>query len=75
MPESTATPNQVSLRIVWAPALISLCVSVLRLTGELMHWSPRWFSPETGGTNPQGVSWIIGITWPETPTVVQVIHC
>jgi hypothetical protein len=33
------------------------------LTGELQHWSAKWFSSETGGIIPQGVSWVFGITW------------
>ena len=51
------------IRMIWVPALISLAVTLLRLTGELKHWSTRWFSPETGGIDPTGVSWIVGITW------------
>lgn len=51
------------LRRIFVPAIISLAVTILRLVGELGHWSPNWFSPETGGTTPYGVSWIVGITW------------
>ncbi len=51
------------MRLVFAPALITLAITFLRLTGELRHWSERWFSPETGGIRPQGVSWLFGITW------------
>lgn len=51
------------LRLVLAPSIITLFVTILRLTGELQHWSERWFSPETGGIIPSGVSWIFGITW------------
>ena len=40
------------IRMIWVPALISLAVTLLRLTGELKHWSTRWFSPETGGIDP-----------------------
>jgi hypothetical protein len=50
-------------RLVLFPALVTLAVTLLRLTGELRHWSARWFSPETGGITPQGVSWVVGITW------------
>jgi hypothetical protein len=31
---SATMPTQISLRMIWAPALISLCVTILRLTGE-----------------------------------------
>ncbi len=55
------------LRLTWIPAIISLGVTLLRLTGELRHWSERWFSHETGGTDPHGVSWLIGITWLAVP--------
>ena len=55
------------LHMIWIPALISLVVTLVRLSGELRHWSARWFSSETGGTDPQGVSWIIGITWLVVP--------
>ncbi len=48
--------------ILW-PALVSLAVTLLRLAGELFRWSPRWFSPQTMGIEPSGVSWLIGITW------------
>lgn len=51
------------LRLILVPAIITLVVTLLRLTGELRHWSPRWFSTETGGIVPQGVSWFVGITW------------
>ena len=55
------------VRMIRVPALISLAVTLLRLTGELKHWSARWFSPETGGTVPSGVSWVVGITWLAAP--------
>jgi len=48
--------------ILW-PAVVSLAVTLLRLAGELLKWSPRWFSTETMGIEPSGVSWLIGITW------------
>jgi hypothetical protein len=51
------------MRRIIIPAIITLVVTILRLIGELQHWSPSWFSPDTGGTTPSGVSWIIGITW------------
>jgi hypothetical protein len=60
--------NATSLwRMVRIPALISLLVTLLRLTGELSNWSERWFSKETGGAVPSGVSWVVGITWLAIP--------
>jgi len=52
-----------ALRLVFVPTVITLAVTILRLIGELRHWPSRWFSPETGGIIPSGVSWILGITW------------
>src|SRR5215469_8063452 len=55
------------LRMIAVPALISLAVTMLRLAGELQHWSSKWFSSETGGIAPSGMSWLIGITWLAIP--------
>lgn len=38
-------------RIVLSPFLISVAVTLLRLGGELLHWSPRFFSTATWGTH------------------------
>jgi hypothetical protein len=45
-------------KLILVPALITLAVTLLRLTGELMHWSPRLFNPAAGGGGA-----IIGIAW------------
>ena len=47
-----------TIRLVLVPALISLIVTLWRLTGELLSWSPVFFNPEAGG-----VGAIVGITW------------
>ncbi len=60
MPNSGEGPG---VRLVVVPAAITLVVTLLRLAGELRHWSPKWFSTDTGGIVPQGVSWLVGITW------------
>ena len=52
-----------TLRIVAVPLLISIALTLLRLAGELGHWSVAWFSPATGGILPSGWSWVVGITW------------
>jgi hypothetical protein len=64
-PKSANEPSVVSLIVV--PALISFAITMLRLVGELQHWSPKWFSSETGGIAPSGMSWLIGITWLAIP--------
>jgi hypothetical protein len=51
--DATSTRNLV----LW-PAVITLAVTLLRLTGELLHWSPTLFNPAAGG----GGS-LIGISW------------
>ena len=47
-----------TMRLVLVPALISLVVTLWRLTGELLSWSTVFFNPEAGG-----VGAVIGITW------------
>jgi hypothetical protein len=51
------------LRLLYGPTTISLLITLLRLAGELFHWSDRWFSTATGGIQPSGWTWLIGITW------------
>jgi hypothetical protein len=51
--------SRVSLRsLIVVPALITLAVTVLRLTGELLEWSPKLFARTAGG----GAS-LVGIVW------------
>lgn len=38
-----------TFRLVLVPAIITLAVTLLRLTGELNHWSRTFFNPEPGG--------------------------
>lgn len=55
-----ADPNSrfPTARLILVPSLITLAVTLLRLVGELRHWSKAWFNPEAGGP------WsIVGITW------------
>ena len=53
--------------MILIPSVIALAVTLLRLAGELRHWSEKWFSPATGGIEPSGLSWVIGITWLAIP--------
>lgn len=64
----TTQPRTVeTFRLVLPAAVISLAVTLLRLAGELGRWSEPWFSRDTGGITPSGVSWIVGITWLPLP--------
>ena len=45
-------------RLIWIPALITLAITILRLVGELLHWSKLFFNPAPGG----GFA-IVGISW------------
>ena len=42
--------NEIETRkLILVPALITLAVTLLRLTGELLHWSKTLFNPAPGG--------------------------
>ncbi len=44
--------------ILW-PAVITLAITLLRLTGELQHWSSALFNPAAGGGGAMvGISWL-----------------
>jgi hypothetical protein len=45
-------------KLILVPASITLAVTLLRLTGELLHWSRALFNPAPGGGGA-----IIGIVW------------
>jgi hypothetical protein len=45
-------------QLIWVPAAISLGVTLLRLVGELAHWSKTFFNPAPGGPGS-----IVGIVW------------
>ena len=48
--------------LILIPALITLAVTLLRLTGELLGWSNTLFSPEAGGNaSPVGIVWLVPI--------------
>lgn len=55
MAENKPTPI---LRLIALPALITLGVTILRLEGELHHWSSLWFNTAAGG----GAA-LVGISW------------
>jgi hypothetical protein len=45
-------------RMIWIPAIITLAITLLRLTGELRQWAKPLFNSEAGGGGA-----IIGISW------------
>ena len=54
-------------RLILIPSLIALAVTLIRLFGELRHWSPTWFDTDAGSVAPSGLTWVIGITWLALP--------
>jgi hypothetical protein len=44
--------------LILVPAIITLAVTLLRLAGELLRWSPTFFNREAGGPGA-----IVGIVW------------
>ena len=55
--------NEVETRkLILVPALITLAVTLLRLTGELLHWSKALFNPEPGGGGALvGIAWLVPV--------------
>jgi hypothetical protein len=56
MTTDSQKPSLTSLILV--PAVITFAITLLRLFGELQHWSPRFFSREAGGAGA-----VVGIVW------------
>lgn len=63
MPESTSDSPLNIRGLILGPAVITLGITLLRLAGELLHWSPRFFSAAPGGATPGLGPAIIGISW------------
>jgi hypothetical protein len=57
MPNESDASGRIRDLILW-PALLTLGVTVLRFAGEMLQWSPRFFSREAGGAGA-----IVGIVW------------
>ena len=55
--------NEIQTRkLILVPALITLAVTLLRLTGELMHWSKALFNPAPGGGGALvGIAWLVPV--------------
>lgn len=58
MAEANSNTSHAAFKLILIPALITLAVTLLRLVGELMHLSPKWFNPAPGGGGA-----IVGIVW------------
>ena len=57
MTNDTSTKN-----LILVPAVITLAVTLLRLTGELLHWSPKLFNPAPGGGGALvGIAWLVPV--------------
>jgi hypothetical protein len=51
--------DSISIRkLVFWPAVVTLAITLLRVTGELLHWSPSLFNPAAGGGGA-----LVGISW------------
>ena len=46
------------MQLIMVPALVTLAITILRLVGELQHWSKLFFNTSPGG----GLA-VIGISW------------
>jgi hypothetical protein len=58
MANGNATSSLSVSRLILVPALITLGITILRLVGEMQHWSRVLFNPSAGG----GAA-IVGIAW------------
>ncbi len=57
MTNDTSTKN-----LILVPAVITLGVTLLRLTGELLHWSPTLFNRAAGGGGALvGIAWLVPV--------------
>ena len=56
-------PENVSMKkLILVPAVITLAITLLRLTGELLHWSPTFFNREAGGGGALvGIAWLVPV--------------
>lgn len=55
--------SKVNLKnLILVPALITLAITLLRLTGELLNWAPALFNKQAGGGGALvGISWLVPI--------------
>lgn len=59
MPQSSSESSLNVGRLILVPAIITLVITLLRLAGEMNHWSPRLFHGAPGhGAAVVGISWL-----------------
>ncbi len=58
MAETTSGTPVSTARLILIPAVVTLVITVLRLVGELQHWSKALFNPSAGGGGA-----LVGISW------------
>jgi hypothetical protein len=59
MPDDQRVPIR---DLILVPSLITLAITILRLVGELLNWSPALFGKESGGNQSLvGISWLVPI--------------
>lgn len=58
MAETPSGARPSAMQLILGPAFFTLAVTILRLVGELRHWSPMFFNSSPGGGGA-----IIGISW------------
>lgn len=51
-----------TFELILVPAILSLAITLVRLTGELLEWSPTLFNRAPGGGgSPLGISWLVPV--------------
>lgn len=58
MPQSNSSTQLCIAKLILIPSVITLAITLLRLVGELQHWSKTLFNPHAGGGGA-----IIAIAW------------
>ena len=58
MAEAPSGARPSVMQLILLPALLTLAVTILRLIGELQHWSPMFFNSSPGGGGA-----LVGISW------------
>src|ERR1051325_3136776 len=64
--ETMSTNSETRItKLILIPAVITLAITLLRLIGELQHWSTSLFNPAAGGGGA-----LIGISW--LPPILRI---